>query len=414
VDEDVHPSFEPSAFLDQTAVKPSAVCVARDNSPAFKSSFILNKCQSMAHDIVSNHLRAHLNQQNPPQRLMIVHGQGGTGKSALLHAISDMFEYEGASSLLAKTATSGVAASIIGGQTLHNWGVLPINMPRSINWVTHPCKETDIRRKKNMGNALWLTIDEMSMLTTPLLVLLSQATSVVRTGLEPVHASIPFRGLNVILLGDFHQFPPVASSTRELYNSTPPSGTCEIGRNLFEQFTTVIKLEDQIRIHDSEWNRILQHSRMGDCTEADIAEIRKLVLTRSDCDIPNFTLPPWDDCILVTSRNSVRCAWNTVMLSLHAKKNRQVKYILYAEDNSKQRPLTIQEHLAIAHLNIEQTQHLPNKIVLVVGMKAMIITNIADILLDPRDDVNPDNANTVYLRFPPAAIIFKPCYEGKK
>ena len=172
----------------------------------------------MAYTIVMNHLRDHLSQRNPPQRLLIVHGQGGTGKSALLNAISKTFDDLGASNLLAKTAMSGIAASIIGGQTLHSWATLPITTPHSEKWLTHPSKEVQARQKKNTGSTSWLTIDEMSMMTTHLLVHLSQATGVVRTGLTGVEASIPFGGLNVILLGDFHQFPPVVSATRELYN----------------------------------------------------------------------------------------------------------------------------------------------------------------------------------------------------
>ena len=76
-----------------------------------------------------NHLQDHLLGKNPPQRLLIIHGQGGTGKSALLNAISSTFEELGVSHLLAKMATSGVAASIIKGQTLHSWAALPIFTP---------------------------------------------------------------------------------------------------------------------------------------------------------------------------------------------------------------------------------------------------------------------------------------------
>ena len=68
--------------------------------------------------------------------------------------------------------------------------------------------ESSVGRKWNISGALWLTIDEKSVLMTPLLALLSQAASIVRAGLNPVNASTPFSRLNIILLGDFHQFPP--------------------------------------------------------------------------------------------------------------------------------------------------------------------------------------------------------------
>lgn len=71
---------------------------------------------------------------------MIVHGQGGTGKSALLNAISNTFEKLNASTLLAKTATLGVAACIVGGQTLHTWAALPRVIPPTDNWLTHLTK----------------------------------------------------------------------------------------------------------------------------------------------------------------------------------------------------------------------------------------------------------------------------------
>ena len=60
---------------------------------------------------------------------MIVHGQGGTGKSAMLNAIAETFTDLHVSHLLAKTAMSGVAASIVRGQTIHTWAALPIRTP---------------------------------------------------------------------------------------------------------------------------------------------------------------------------------------------------------------------------------------------------------------------------------------------
>ena len=86
---------------------------------------MLNTEQHRAHDIVANQLHAHLNGIPTRQLLMIVVGSGGTGKSTMLNAITKTFEAEGVSHLLFKTALSGVAASLIGGTTLHWWAGLP-------------------------------------------------------------------------------------------------------------------------------------------------------------------------------------------------------------------------------------------------------------------------------------------------
>ena len=385
----------------------------------------LNERQSMVLDIVSNHLQMHLRNLNPPQRLMIVHGQGGTGKSALLNAISETFLTLGVPSLLAKTAMSGVAASVIGGHTLHNWAALPITIPRTNKWITHPGKQVENRRRHNMGNTLWLAIDEKSMMTTPLLTLLSQATGTVRSSLSNIDPTIAFGGLNVILFGDFHQFPPVANNKRELYNSNPPHGICQLGRNLFEQFDIVIQLEQQMRIQDHVWDNILQRSRTGDCTSDDILEIMNLVLTNPACDRPDFSLPPWDDSILVTPRNSVRAFWNEAMLSCHCRRTGHFHFILDADDKVDNKRLSREQRLAIAHLKLEKTGHLPNRTEIAIGMKAMILQNIAtdvnlangsrgiitDIILDPKENVPTRRDSPIRLSYPPIALLFSPYYQ---
>ena len=93
-------------------------------------------------------------------------------------------------------------------------------------------------------------------MTTPLLTNLSQVTGAVQATLESADASSPFGKLNVILMGDIHQFLPVASSKRELYQSNLPNNLCCIGRNLYEQFDTVIRLDEQMRIQDLVWEHL--------------------------------------------------------------------------------------------------------------------------------------------------------------
>jgi hypothetical protein len=220
---------------------------------------------------------------------MIVHGQGGTGKTTMLNAISDLFNSLGVSHLLAKMAMSGVAASLIGRQTLHSWAALPVRKPVTEKWIMHPSKEIGTHCKQNFG-VLWLLIDEMSMMTTLLLDFLSQATGVVCTGIQSVDLSIAFGGLSIMLLGDFHQLLPMANSERELYYSFPPDDSSTFGRSFYEQFDVVIKLEEQMRITDVEWDAILKRAQMGDCTKDDMEELRKLVLANSKCVMSQISL----------------------------------------------------------------------------------------------------------------------------
>ena len=381
----------------------------------------LNERQLMVHNIITNQLRRHLNGENPPQILMMVHGEGGTGKSRLLKAISDTFASNGVSHLLAKTAMSGVAASIVNGSTLHGWAALPVKKGTN-TWVNRSSTEIGDRRRKNIGQAQWLTIDEMSMLTTPLLAHLSHITGVVRASVNSVEASIPFGGLNVILMGDFHQLPPVASRGKELFHSNPVGDLPCKGKSLYNQFDVVIRLEEQMRIHDPTWVGILQRTRTGDCTSDDITEIRKLVLTNPYCEIPDFTKAPWNDTILVTSRNSVRVGWNSSALKSHCKSTGHTRYVLVADDRINGEPISRAQKLAVAHFKPDDTNKLPNMVEFALDMRAMVLLNMAtdadlangsrgiikDIILDPRETGTPDDTNTTFLSYPPSAILFAP------
>ena len=382
----------------------------------------LNEKQNMAHRIVTAHLHSHLSGQHPPQRLVLVHGQGGTGKTTLLNAIADSFQNVGASSLLAKTAMSGVAASIVGGVTLHSWAGLPIIAPSTNKWVTHPSKIIAARRRSNMGSTLWLTIDEKSMLNVLQLSQLSQVMSIVRTGIFSVEPSIPFGGVNVVLLGDFHQFPPIANAKKVLYNPTPEGHDAQIGRTLFEQFDTVVRLDEQIRITDPVWDAILSRARTGECTANDLNEIDHLVLDDKHCVLPDFTAPPWDNCVLVTSRNAIQTMWNRMMLDCHCRRTGYTRYIVHAVDSIKNGQLSVSQRLAIAHLSLDNTNRLPGKVELAIGMRVMILTNIApraglangsrglitDIILDPREPFEPIPTTTRTLLYPPSAVLFSP------
>lgn len=66
---------------------------------------------------------------------------------------------------------------------------------------------------------------------------------------------LPFRGLNVILVGNFHQFPPaVCGCAAPLYypNDVQQDKTdAIIGREIYEQFSTVVWLQKQVQVEDT-------------------------------------------------------------------------------------------------------------------------------------------------------------------
>jgi hypothetical protein len=405
------------AFLTEPSPLPSFDCPAH-----------LNKEQRLAFSIIANHLRDLMDGKNPPQLLMQIHGQAGTGKTTLVQAITDLFKSTGNGHRLAKTALSGVAASQIGGSTLHSWATIPggKGLPRSDSWINRPSADTAHRRYANMHDKWVLLVDETSMMTLDFLWLVSQVVTAFRAGdgLSPSIVTLPFAGLTVILIGDFHQFPPIGSVHRALFSQNPSSLRCQLGKNIYEQFTTVVTLQQQMRVVDTTWNDILQRARVGGCTASDLKEIRRLVLVTDECVRPDFSVSPWDDAILITPRNSVQVQWNNKATVTHSMRSGSMLYICSSEDSAHGVPLTMSQRLAIARLPLKHTEQLPTVLRLAVGMRVMVTRNIAvkanlsngsrgrisHISLDPREAPISSSAiaeKQCILRYPPALIILE-------
>jgi len=372
--------------------------------------------QLTAHNIVANHLRALLAGRNPKQLLMLVTGQAGTGKSTMLNAITETFRILGSSSLLKKTALSGVAASLIGGMTLHWFAGLPTQkIPQSDIWPDSSSKTMKDRRANNIQPTQYLAIDEAGMSTLDLITLLSQVCGKVRADDATAKSTMPFGGLNIILMSDFHQFPPVGNSNAALYCTPPNRNTAIVGKAIYLQFDTVINLTKQWRMNDPNWIAILQRLRKGDCSKRDLDEMRNLTLTNPKCVVPDFTKVPWDEAVLITPRNSVRDAWNRLSVRKHCAKTANVLYIFDAEDTMGdcRTPLNMEQKVLVAAMKTtgskvaNGTKKLTHRIELVVGMKVMVTLNLAteadlangsrgiitDIVLDPREDVSLADVN---------------------
>ena len=352
---------------------------------------------------------------------MLVIGQGGTGKSVLNDAISETFAFHQQSSTLAKTATSGVASSHIGGCTIHSWAGLGVQKLKTLVGS----KDITARRKRNILQKKCLIIDEMSMLYDTLLADIAKVVAhTKKTALEG-DEHLLFTGMNVILMGDFHQFPPVGKPQSALYSRRDTNDPDALqGRALYKQFQTVVCLEKQIRVKDEVWIAILSRLRVGECTDEDIRVIRSLMLHNPACPPTDFTCLPWSEAVLVTTRHTVREAWNAARLKQHCRNTGYRRYIVASEDVMNNGVLlTDNMHLEVAKLNETKTKKLSNRIKVAIGMKAMIVFNlsteadvangtrgrITDIILDPREGcLEADEEDTIKLRYPPALIMFEP------
>lgn len=236
---------------------------------------------------------------------MVVLGEGGTGKSGVIQAITAHFERLHVGHLLVKGAYTGIAASIIDGRTLHVLTAMPLKGVRSA--------KTMKRLEKFWKDKKYLIIDEMSMLSRQFLAKLSKIITTVFSCNEIGDSNLPFGGLNVVLVGDFHQFPPVVSGrSAPLYypNDAHFDNTeAMIGRELYEQFQTVVRLQKQIRVEDPIWADLLQHVRYGNCKKHHLDLLRSPIITNPDCPQTNYDEDPWKTAVLITPRHAVRRLW---------------------------------------------------------------------------------------------------------
>ena len=54
-----------------------------------------------------------------------------------------------------------------------------------------------------------------------------------------------------------------------------------MGRLIYEQFETVVTLEEQKRVTDTGWNEMLLRLREGACTLEDVEMVESLILVNS-------------------------------------------------------------------------------------------------------------------------------------
>ncbi len=126
-------------------------------------------------------------------------GAPGSGKTFVLNEF--IARAKKAKKRIAITASTGIAATHIGGTTIHSWAGLGIR--DSITEQDHKWLKENARLLKRYNNLDTLIIDEVSMLHGKRLDMIDQICRLLRVSEEP------FGGLQVILTGDLFQLPPI-------------------------------------------------------------------------------------------------------------------------------------------------------------------------------------------------------------
>ncbi|MEK7188014.1 MAG: helix-turn-helix domain-containing protein [Patescibacteria group bacterium] len=132
-------------------------------------------------------------------------GEPGSGKS---HTINRFVTWLREHDIrVAITASTGIAATHISGSTIHSWSGIGVRKELTKFDLQRILKNKSAVRR--IRDARTLIIDEISMLSANTFTLAETTCRVIRGN------SMPFGGLQVVLVGDFFQLPPIIARDEE-------------------------------------------------------------------------------------------------------------------------------------------------------------------------------------------------------
>ncbi|KAF6528424.1 hypothetical protein HZS61_008726 [Fusarium oxysporum f. sp. conglutinans] len=392
--------------------------------------FTLNRKQGIALWLICRQLdRVRRDESGTPQLCQFIGGEGGTGKSRIIAAITELFASKGISHRLLVTATSGTAAANIDGVTIHSaCGFSKDTAPRGGRGSDvdgFAASSSASLRVDGRSTAQWqekwlLIIDEVSMLGARTLYVVNEQLRKLRGRAQD------FGGIPIILFcGDFHQFRPVQERSI-LLPSTAISWDEEKtfkaeqryqhdrAHALWNKFTTVIMLDEQVRAaSDPQLQRLLTRVRHG-------------VQDRSDMDLLNRTCYKenrrivWESGLtVVTPLNRNR--WNlNIEASLCFRKERQSQLrIFVSEHRWKEGEPTEEEAVMMLSQGDDSAVPVPAIFMFVPGMPVVVNKNThqglklvngasymaLDVIVDKAHPGYRVNEETILHFGPPAGIV---------
>jgi ATP-dependent exoDNAse (exonuclease V) alpha subunit len=199
---------------------------------------------------------------------VLLTGPAGAGKTFVLNQFIRIAKGEGKH--VSVTATTGLAATHLGGTTIHSWSGIGVSDELQRGFIEYMAKgRREIIEKTDM-----LIIDEISMLHDFRLDMVDEICRIVRKKDEP------FGGIQVIMSGDFFQLPPINRGDSR-------AGGFVVNSKVWQELDpTICYLEEQYRQDDEELLDILNALRAGELKRHHAEKL----LTRVDAQLPDDEL----------------------------------------------------------------------------------------------------------------------------
>ena len=177
---------------------------------------------------------------------VLLTGPAGAGKTFVLNQFIRLAKSDGKH--VSVTATTGLAATHLGGTTIHSWAGIGVHDSLPQGFADHIAKG----RREIIEKTDVLIIDEISMLHDYRLDMVDEACRLVRK------KDIPFGGIQVVMSGDFFQLPPINRGDSR-------AGGFVVNSQVWQELDpTVCYLSEQHRQDDEALLDILNALRAGE------------------------------------------------------------------------------------------------------------------------------------------------------
>jgi len=286
-------------------------------------------------------------------------GPGGTGKSFLIKEVYD--KLSSPSHSVSLTAMTGCAALLLhsNAKTLHSWSGIGLGtdvVPLLVGKI----------KKSRRALLRWmktdtLVIDEVSMMTPEIFEKLEEVARKVRRDERP------FGGLQLIMVGDFFQLPPVSKGEETKFVFESPLWT--------SMGLTTHALTEIVRQKNPEFQAILNEARTGTLTKASLKVLRR----RMDLDYKSLEIQP---SMLFTRRGEVDSINATHLKKLQTEKKTYKATTIF-------NPITQTRGLAKTSPEVEAAVQALDKVAsysveltLAVGAQVMLLTNMTNGLVN--------------------------------
>jgi PIF1-like helicase len=261
----------------------------------------------------------HNNKRESDQLICFLHGPGGSGKSAVIDLVvlySQMFckylwsDYDPTEKVIVVTAMTGVAATLLQGETTH--AALYLNQK----------KDFDREQIQKWNSVRMVIIDEISFASKHEISLMNKHLR----KLKQKH-NLRYGGIHIIFCGDLRQLEPVGPNKKAIYDDNVPE--------FRDWINCYIELHGMWRFkHDLKWGRLLKRIRDGNITTKDINKINKHLSQK--CPLPATIRYA---CYFNAPRDSINTAiFQERLLSCHNDHNHTAGFLLIFSDS-----ITIQD-----------------------------------------------------------------------